>query len=202
VAPTTWWCWWDRPITSDSTASPSPTTRRSTPRWGPRQSRPTSRPGCWMLRASGGTRLRTSENIRSKCSCRSYVICCRARQSCRYSSGFRSGTPSSRSQIRLRRYWPRGRPSWWPVPTSHISSRRAARPSSTRWSSTMSPATTRTGCWPSTSDIRRTSGDDTWPVVAALGAREARVLRHANSGDASGDTSAVVGYLAAALLKE
>jgi hypothetical protein len=38
-------------------------------------------------------------------------------------------------------------------------------------------------------------------AAAALGAREARVLRHANSGDASGDTSAVVGYLAAALLK-
>ena len=39
-------------------------------------------------------------------------------------------------------------------------------------------------------------------AAAALGAREARVLRHANSGDVSGDTSAVVGYLAAALLKE
>jgi AmmeMemoRadiSam system protein B len=42
------------------------------------------------------------------------------------------------------------------------------------------------------------------PMVAvmhaakALGARDARVLRYADSGDVSGDKSAVVGYLAAA----
>ena len=36
-------------------------------------------------------------------------------------------------------------------------------------------------------------------AAAALGAREARVLRYADSGDVSGDKTAVVGYLAAAL---
>ena len=36
-------------------------------------------------------------------------------------------------------------------------------------------------------------------AAGALGAREARVLRHADSGDVSGDKTAVVGYLAAAL---
>ncbi len=39
-------------------------------------------------------------------------------------------------------------------------------------------------------------------AAAALGARDARVLRYADSGDVSGDKSAVVGYLAAALLKD
>ena len=36
-------------------------------------------------------------------------------------------------------------------------------------------------------------------AARALGARDARVLRYADSGDVSGDTSAVVGYMAAAL---
>ena len=36
-------------------------------------------------------------------------------------------------------------------------------------------------------------------AAAALGAREARVLRYADSGDVSGEKTAVVGYLAAAL---
>ncbi len=36
-------------------------------------------------------------------------------------------------------------------------------------------------------------------AARALGARDARVLRYANSGDVSGDYSAVVGYLAAAV---
>ena len=36
-------------------------------------------------------------------------------------------------------------------------------------------------------------------AAASLGARDARVLCHANSGDVSGDKSAVVGYLAAVL---
>jgi len=36
-------------------------------------------------------------------------------------------------------------------------------------------------------------------AVARLGAKEARVLRYADSGDVSGEKGAVVGYLAAAL---
>ena len=35
-------------------------------------------------------------------------------------------------------------------------------------------------------------------AARALGARDGRVLRYADSGDVSGDKSAVVGYMAAA----
>jgi AmmeMemoRadiSam system protein B len=36
-------------------------------------------------------------------------------------------------------------------------------------------------------------------AAARIGARDAAILRYADSGDVSGDKSAVVGYLAAAL---
>jgi hypothetical protein len=39
-------------------------------------------------------------------------------------------------------------------------------------------------------------------AARALGARSGRVLRYADSGDVSGDKTAVVGYMAAAFLKQ